>query len=80
MTTKKIIQWAVYFIIGTWGFLSFCILAGEEAPTAPMTIGKLIAIKAHAGIRLYPCYQVGKVIDQQGLFPDIKMPEDEMED
>lgn len=80
MTTKKIIQWAVYFIIGTWGFLSFCILAGEEAPTAPMSIGKFIAIKALAGISLYACYRVGKVCDKQGMFPDIKMPEDEMED
>lgn len=80
MNKNKIIQWAVYIAIGTWGFLSFCVLAGDEDPTAPMSTGKFIAIKALAGISLYACYRVGKVCDKQGLFPDIKMPEDEMED
>lgn len=77
---KKIIQWAVYSIIGAWGFLSFLLLAGESNPSEPMSNTRFIAIKAAAMASLYICYRVGKYCDLRGLFPEFKLPEDEMED
>ena len=80
MNKNKIIQWAVYIAIGTWGFLSFCVLAGDEDPNNPMSLGRFFTIKALAAISLYDCYRVGKACNKWGLFPDFKFPEDEMED
>lgn len=80
MKKRTIIQWAVYIIIGTWGFLSFCVLAGDENPNEPLNNEKFFTVKAIAAASLYACYRVGKFCVKLGLFPNIKMSEDEMED
>lgn len=77
---KSIIQWAVYSIIGIWGFLSILVIFGDENPFEPISNIRFFAIKAAALASLYACYRVGKICDERRLFPEFKLPEEDMED
>lgn len=73
----KTIRWTLYILLGTWGFLSFCILAGDEDPNNPMSLTRFFITKAVAAASLYLCYRVGKLFNNNGLLPEFKDPEQE---
>lgn len=76
----KTIKWIIFFMLGTWGFLSFCVLAGDEDPNNPMSMTRFFMTKAGAALSLYLCCRVGKLFNNHGLLPDIKLPEEEDEE
>lgn len=69
MNAKRIIQWAVYVAIAAWALVSFCVIAGDENPDAPMSLNRFCIIKLMAAASLYACYRVGKICCRRGLLP-----------
>ena len=49
---KRVIQWSLMTALCLWGFFSFLILAGEEAPDSPYTFGQFMLIKSAAIVNL----------------------------
>lgn len=73
---SKAVKWAVLWILGIWGFLSFIVLAGEEDPNNPMPFSEFLIIKAGAMASFLLCFYVGKRLHRAGYLPD-ELDEDE---
>ena len=73
----KTIRWTLFFMLGTWAVMSFCILAGDEYTNNPMSLTRFFLTKAGASASLYICYRVGKLFNDNGLLPDFKDTEQE---
>lgn len=66
---KRVIQWSLMTALCLWGFFSFLMLAGEEAPDSPYTFGQFMLIKSAAIVNLVGCCMSGKWLHKRGLLP-----------
>lgn len=67
---RKAVQWAAIWFLGVWGFLSFIVLAGEEDPNNPMSLGEFCLMKAGAMASLLICFYIGKRLHRAGYLPE----------
>lgn len=74
----KAVQWTAVWFLGIWGFLSFIVLAGEEDPRDPMTLGEFFLIKVAAMASLLLCCYVGKRLHKAGYLPEELDEDDEI--
>lgn len=78
MKTTKAIQWTVFSVLFTVGFLAFMVLAGEDDPSNPLPIGEWFLIKLSAMAVIGLCVLVGKWLNAKGLIPEISEEDDEI--
>lgn len=64
---RIVIQWTLLIVLGVWFMTAFLILCGEE--TEPMSLLKLMGIKAIALAGLYGGICAGKVLHRMGMLP-----------
>ncbi len=68
---RKVIQWVILFALTMWGGVSFLILAGEENPAKPMSLGMFFLLKLAALLSFALCALVGRWLSHKNLLPDI---------
>lgn len=67
---SKAVRWAALWILCILGFISFIVLAGEESPNNPMSLGEFFLIKLGGMASLLICFYVGKRLHRAGYLPD----------
>ena len=66
-------QWVILTLLMLWGFASFLVLAGEDAPGEPPTpLREFLLIKAGALASFGLCFLVGRWLNRKGLLPDVE--------
>lgn len=76
----KVIQWSIQTLLVIWGFASFLILAGEDAPGHPMSDETFFGTKAAGAASLAICLAVGGYLDRNGYLPKSKHTDTKTED
>lgn len=78
----KIGKKILFGMIFVWGFLSVCVMAGEDIPGQPMSELQFYGSKLLAAASLGLCYLAGRKLNRMGLLPEVKEeePEEEWED
>lgn len=66
---KQLGQWMAFIVLYAIGCMAFFIIAGEEVPQASMSLGKFVLFKVTAGLAIFACYKVGKVLYKKGYLP-----------
>lgn len=67
---SKAVRWATLWVLGIWGFISFIVLAGEEDPNNPLSLGEFFFMKVGAMASLLICFYVGKRLHRAGYLPE----------
>lgn len=75
VTRKSVIQHTLLYVLFGIGFFAFMLLAGDDDPSNPLTLGQWFAIKLAAAAVIYLCVKVGKFLDSKGLMPEMDDPE-----
>lgn len=73
----KIKQNVLMYLLGAWGFISFCVLAGEDVPGQQMSDLKFFGSKLAAMVSLWLCCRTGRWLNKKGLLPEIKEDEED---
>lgn len=75
---SKAVQWTAMWVLALWGFASFIVLAGEEDPRNPMSLGEFFLIKCVAMASLLLCLYVGKRLYRAGYLPEVSDEDEEI--
>lgn len=73
----KIKQNVPMYLLGAWGFISLCVLAGEDVPGQQMSDLKFFGSKLAAMVSLWLCCRTGRWLNKKGLLPEIKEDEED---
>lgn len=65
-------QWAILGAVMVVAALAFMVLAGDEDPYNPMTLGTFLLVKGAALLVLIICWRVLVWLHRKGLIPDPK--------
>lgn len=69
-------QWVVLNALVFVGFIGFIILAGEEAPNAPLSLVHWLLLKGFGIAIIVTCWLVGRILNAKGYLPNL----DDMEE
>lgn len=70
---KSTARWILFLGVTAWFGISLCVLAGEDAPNAPLSLLMFYAVKICALISLFYSGKTIEVCERKALFPPIVM-------
>lgn len=68
----KIGKEILFGLIFVWGFLSVCVMAGEDIPGQPMSDLKFFGSKIAGIVSFWLCFRTGRRWERKGILPKIK--------